>query len=363
MKKTYGLLVIAVIISTLLTGCGKGTDTAKMPLVRSMAVIMRDTPVVYEYSGFVEANQEMNVVAQVSGQIKAKYFKGGDMVSAGAWLYKIDSRNYEANLLSAKSAYLKAEMDAERYTKLYEKEAVSKQFYDNALTQRDVAKAQYINAKKDMDETIVKAPFSGKIDTTAMEIGNFANAGQTVLTKISDTDPVYVKFSISEAEYMDLTKKRRDSKTGLTDLKLQLANGETYNLAGTVEEVDRDISSSTGSMTVRAKFDNPNGELLPGMFAHISANGGMIENAILVPQRALVELLYKKMVYVLGEDKKVSMREIEVGQNVGRLVVVTKGLEAGDSVIVEGTAKIRNGMQVSALPMVENDLDTTTRGN
>ncbi|MBQ0066692.1 MAG: efflux RND transporter periplasmic adaptor subunit [Phascolarctobacterium sp.] len=358
-KIKFVVTICAVVGTFLLGGCGKQEQANRAPMVRSMSVIVRDTPVAYDYTGFIEANQEMNVVAQVSGQIKEKYFRGGEYVSAGAWLYKIDQRNYSANLLSAKSAYLSAQADAERYTNLYAKNAVSKQTLDNIITQRDVAHAKYISAQKDFDETIVKAPFSGRIDTTALEVGNYADAGKTTLTKISDTNPVYVKFSIAEPEYMELSKGNSNGGTGLRNLYLVLANGERYELPGEVTEVNRGISDATGSMTVRALFKNPNKKLLPGMFAHISATGGTLENALLVPQRALVELLYKKFVFVLDNDKKVSMREVKLGQNVGRLVVVKEGLQAGETVIVEGTGKIRNGMAVNALSMSEEDLDTT----
>ncbi|MBQ0068104.1 MAG: efflux RND transporter periplasmic adaptor subunit, partial [Phascolarctobacterium sp.] len=250
---------------------------------------------------------------------------------------------------------------AERYTNLYQKNAVSKQAYDNILVQRDVAKAKYVSAQKDFDETIVKAPFSGRIDTTALEVGNYADAGKTTLTKISDTNPVYVKFSIAEPEYMELSKGMKNGSTGLKNLSLVLANGEVYDLPGEITEVNRGISDATGTMTVRALFKNPEKKLLPGMFAHISATGGTIDNALLVPQRAIVELLYKKFVFVIDENKKVSMREVQLGQNVGRLVVVKNGLQAREAIVVEGTGKIRNGMSVNASLMLEEDLDTTKR--
>jgi len=357
-KKTIPLVFVAA-ATLLLSGCGKEGMKQAAPLVRSMPVIVRDTPVVYDYTGFIEANQQMNVVAQVSGQIREKYFQGGDKVKAGAWLYKIDQRNYYSAMLSAKSAYYSAQADAERYLKLYEADAVSKQLLENTLAVRDAKRALYANAKKDYDETIVKAPFDGRIDTTSLEVGNFAAAGQTVLTKISDTDPVYVRFSIAEPEYMELAKGKRSGGTGLQNVILTLANGEEYELPGEVTEVNRGISDGTGSMTCRAKFANPDKKLLPGMFAHIRARGEMLEGATLIPQRALVELLYKKFAYVLGKDNKVNMKEIQIGQTVGRLLVVTAGLEPGDIVVVEGTGKLRNGMQVNSLPMKEADLDTT----
>lgn len=359
-KKIYPMVLLTA-VTVLLSGCGKEAPKKADPVVRSMPVIVRDTPVVYDYTGFVEANREMDVVPQVSGQIKEKYFKGGDNVKAGTWLYKIDQRNYYAAMLSAKSGYYSAEADAERYTKLYEQDAVSKQMLENTLAARDAKRAMYISAQKDYDETIVKAPFDGRIDTTSLEVGNYADAGKTVLTKISDTNPVYVRFSIAEPEYMNLARAGSAGGAGLENVVLTLANGEKYALIGEVTEVNRGISDGTGSMTCRAKFANPDKKLLPGMFAHIQARGEMLKNAVLIPQRALVEMLYKKFVFLLEKDNKVSMKEIQIGQNVGRLMVVSAGLEPGDIVVVEGTGKLRNGMQVNSSPMQEADLDTTKR--
>ena len=353
-------ILVAGVAANVLTGCGKkqAPQGAQAPLVRSMQVIVRDNPELYEYSGFVEANREMNLVAQVGGQVLEKYFRGGDFVQQGQALYKIDQRNYEANYLSAKAAYLTAEADAMRYEKLYAKDAVSRQMLDNMRMQRDVAKAKFMNAQKDIDETVVKAPFAGRTDTAAVEVGNVVSANNTVLTKLSDTSPVYVKFSISEPEYMRLAAESKDGAQSLVDLTLTLANGEKYALPGRIAEVNRGIGDGTGSLTVRAQFDNPDMKLLPGMFAHVQATGLVQKDAVLIPQRAIVELLYKKLVFVLGEDNKVTMKEVKLGQNVGRLVQVTEGLQQGDVIVVEGTGKIRNGMQVTPQPMQEQELAT-----
>lgn len=353
-----GIVVAGIAANVLLGGKKQAPQTVQAPLVRSMGVIVRDNPELYEYSGFVEANREMSVVAQVGGQVLEKYFRGGDYVQQGQALYKIDQRNYEANYLSAKAAYLTAEADAMRYEKLYAKDAVSKQMLDNMLMQRDVAKAKFMTAQKDIDETVVKAPFAGRTDTATVEVGNVVEANKTVLTKLSDTSPVYVKFSISEPEYMRLAELSKAGAQSLNNLTLTLANGEKYALPGKIVEVNRGIGDGTGSLTVRALFDNPETKLLPGMFAHVQATGEVQKDAVLIPQRALVELLYKKLVFVLGEDNKVTMKEVKLGQNVGRLVQVTGGLKKGDVVIVEGTGKIRNGMQVMPQAMQEHELAT-----
>ena len=200
-----------------LAGCGGEKAAApQATLVKSMQVIKRDTPLVYDYTGFVQAQQEMELKAQVSGQITGKYFNGGETVQAGQILYTIDPRTYRANLLqaqanlaNARAQLANASVDAERYTKLYEQSAVSKQTLDNAIMARDQAQASVNaqeamleNAQIDMNETNVTAPFTGRIDTTALEVGNYVTDGQTTMATISNTDPVFVEFSMAEPEYL-----------------------------------------------------------------------------------------------------------------------------------------------------------------
>lgn len=369
-------LAAAMAVAVMLTvaGCAQKEQAApQATLVKTMQVIKRDTPIVYDYTGFVEAQQEMELKAQVTGQITGKFFKGGDNVTAGQTLYTIDPRTYQNNLLNAqaglanaRAALANAAMDAERYTKLYEQNAVSKQVLDNAIMQRDQAQASVNaqealveNAQKDMSETTVTAPFSGRIDTTALEVGNYVTVGQTTLAKISDTNPVYVKFSVAEPEYLKLANSRNnEGGASLENLTAVLADGSTYDLKGRVSEVNRGINDNTGTLTIRALFDNPDRKLLPGMFAHIQAIGGTKENALLIPQRSVVELMYKKFVYVVGSDNKVSMKEITTGPIVGRMYMVESGLQGDETLVVEGTGKMRQGTVVKPEPMTEADLDT-----
>lgn len=372
-KKALAAAMAATFILSV-AGCAKKEQQAgpQATLVRTMKVITRTTPIVYDYTGFVEATQEMNLAPQVTGQIVGKYFKGGDTVQAGQVLYEIDPRTYKANLLSAegnlasaRAALANAEMDAERYTKLYEQNAVSKQMLDNAVTARDQARASVkalegllLNAQINMEETKVTAPFTGRTDTSSLEVGNYVAAGQSVLTKISNTDPVFVKFSIAEPEYLTLAAASDGNGAALDNLSAVLANGETYGLKGKVAEVNRGISDNTGTLTIKATFQNPKKELLPGMFAHIQATGGVRDNALLIPQRSVTELMYKNFVYVVGADNKVIMKEIKLGQKVGRLIMVNGGLTGEETLVVEGVGKMRQGALVDPQPMTEADLNT-----
>ena len=368
---------LAVAMMLTVAGCAKKQQApAQATLVKTMQVIKRDTPIVYDYTGFVQAQQEMELKAQVTGQITGKFFKGGDTVVAGQKLYTIDQRTYQANLLNAqaglanaRAALADAALNAERYTKLYQSDAVSKQVLDNALTQRDQAlaavnaqEAMLENARISMTDTTVTAPFTGRIDTSALEVGNFVTAGQTTLTKISNTDPVYVQFTMAEPEYLKLSaSKDNNGGAALDNLTAVLSDGSTYDLKGKIAEVNRGINDNTGTLTIKALFENPVRRLLPGMFAHIQATAGIQQNALLIPKRAVTEMLYKKFVYVVGSDNKVTMKEITLGPSVGRLYMVESGLNGDEVLVVEGTGKVRQGAEVKAQPMTEADLDTTEK--
>ena len=376
-KKAVAAVLAATFIMAA-AGCAKqGQQQApQATLVKTMQVIKRDTPLVYDYTGFVQAQQEMDLKAQVSGQITGKFFKGGDTVVAGQKLYTVDARTYHANVLNAqagvanaRAALAVASLDAERYTKLYEQNAISKQALDNVIMQRDQAmaavnaqEALLENAQINMTDTTVRAPFTGRIDTNAVEVGNYVVAGQTSLVKISNTDPVYVQFTMAEPEYLKLSAAQ-DGNGGaaLDNLTAVLSDGSTYDLKGKIAEVNRGINDSTGTLTIKALFSNPVRRLLPGMFAHVQATAGIKKDALLIPKRAVTEMLYKKFVYVVGSDNKVTMKEITLGPSVGRLFVVESGLNGDEVLVVEGTGKVRQGAEVKAQPMTEADLDTTEK--
>lgn len=378
-KRTWGKgLAVSLAIAGLFVFAGCGNEQAQRQktgavAVKSMQVIKRDTPNLYEFTGFVEAQQEANITANVSGKITSKNFNGGDWVEAGQVLFSIDQRTYRANVLNAQAGVASArtelarlETDAQRYAKLYEQHAVSRQAYDLALAQRDQAqaavKAQEAlleNAQISMGDTDVRAPFAGKISTSDLSVGNYVTAGQTVLATMSNTNPVRIKFSISENEYLALAKAHTDAGVNsLQDLKLILSDGTVYEGSGAVDQVNREISGNTGALTLKARFSNDSNILLPGMFARLQANAGTRKNAVLIPQRAVKEMLYKKFVFVIGDDNKVDMREVTLGARVGKLWLVEKGLNGDETIVVEGIQKVNTGSEVKATAMTEAELST-----
>ncbi len=379
-KRTWGKgLAVSLAIAGLFVFAGCGNKQAQQQkktgavAVKSMQVIKRDTPNLYEFTGFVEAQQKANITANVSGKITSKNFNGGDWVEAGQVLFSIDQRTYRANVLNAQAGVASArtelarlETDAQRYAKLYEQHAVSRQAYDLALAQRDQAqaavKAQEAlleNAQISMGDTDVRAPFAGKISTSDLSVGNYVTAGQTVLATMSNTNPVRIKFSISENEYLALAKAHTDAGVNsLQDLKLVLSDGTVYEGSGAVDQVNREISGNTGALTLKARFSNDSNILLPGMFVRLQANAGTRKNAVLIPQRAVKEMLYKKFVFVIGNDNKVDMREVTLGARVGKLWLVEKGLNGDETIVVEGIQKVNKGSEVKATAMTEAELST-----
>lgn len=379
-KRTWGKgLAVSLAIAGLFVFAGCGNKQAQQQkktgavAVKSMQVIKRDTPNLYEFTGFVEAQQEANITANVSGKITSKNFNGGDWVEAGQVLFSIDQRTYRANVLNAQAGVASArtelarlETDAQRYAKLYEQHAVSRQAYDLALAQRDQAQATVKarealleNAQISMGDTDVRAPFAGKISTSDLSVGNYVTAGQTVLATMSNTNPVRIKFSISENEYLALAKAHTDAGVNsLQDLKLVLSDGTVYEGSGAVDQVNREISGNTGALTLKARFSNDSNILLPGMFARLQANAGTRKNAVLIPQRAVKEMLYKKFVFVIGNDNKVDMREVTLGARVGKLWLVEKGLNGDETIVVEGIQKVNKGSEVKATAMTEAELST-----
>ena len=291
-------------------------------------------------------------------------------------MFTIDQRTYKANLLNAQAGlaaarteYNRLAADAERYKKLYEQNAVSKQQYDLVMAQRDSAQAQVAaheaileNAQISMGDTEVRAPFSGRISTSDLSVGNFVAAGQTVLATMSNTNPVRIKFSMSENEYLQLSKAHSDSGAkALEDLKLVLSDGSIYTGAGVVDQVDREIGSGTGALTLKARFSNDDNRLMPGMFARLQANAGTVKNAMLIPQRAVKEMLYKKFVFTVGSDNKVDMKEVTLGARVGKLWLVEAGLNGDETLVVEGVQKVNKGSEVKPAAMTEADLSNESK--
>lgn len=363
-----GLLTLGMIAG--IAGCGKKQAGQLPPVaVRTMPVIKQDTTVTYEYVGTIEAQDMAQVKPKVSGVIVAKHIKGGEIVKVGQALYTIDGRSYEASLLNAqaglanaRASEARAARDFKRYQMLSEKGAVSVQQFDNTRAEYEQFTAQVSanvamvdKASIDLNDTVVRSPISGKLDTKDVDIGTYATAGNTVLTTVSNTSPVRVKFSMSETEYLRLARNT-NAVVGKDPVSLYLSDGTVYQEKGFINEVDSILGQGTGTITMKATFNNPKELLMPGMFARVVTPGEFIKGAILVPQKAVQEQLDKQFVSVVDAEGKSQLRSITTGARVGQLWIIEKGLQEGDVIIVEGFQKAPNGSPVNANPITMEEL-------
>ena len=374
-KKPLALLaVLALSASMLFAGCGsqQQQQAAGASQVKAMKVLQQDTPVVSEYAGQIAGKDEVKVQSKVSGRVVEKYFHGGDFVQAGQPLYRIDSRQYEpavlqaqATLAQSQATLANAQTDLGRDQELLASDAISEQQVTtqqanvNAYSAAAAANQALLQkAQQDLSDTVVYAPMSGQVSVDDVAIGTFATAGNTNLVTIGTTDPVFVTFSISETEYLkfrNIQQMQSGSGNGIT-VAIKLSDGTTYPLDGRIVQADRALTQNSGTLTVKALFGNPDGLLLPGMFARVKLTGETVPNAILVPQRAVQQLLDKTFVMVVGADGKSEARKIELGQQVGSYYIVKSGLSAEDTVIVEGLSSLTEGKDLTVTMVTPADM-------
>lgn len=368
------MLALALAASALLAGCGgqKQQAAGGAAQVKAMKVLQQDTPVVSEYAGQIAGKDEVKVQSKVSGRVVEKYFHGGDFVQAGQPLYRIDSRQYESAVLQAQATLAQsqatlanAQTDLGRDQELLASDAISEQQVTtqqanvNAYSAAAAANQALLQkAQQDLSDTVVYAPMSGQVSVDDVAIGTFATAGNTNLVTIGTTDPVFVTFSISETEYLkfrNIQQMQSGSGNGIT-VAIKLSDGTTYPLDGRIVQADRALTQNSGTLTVKALFGNPDGLLLPGMFARVKLTGETVPNAILVPQRAVQQLLDKTFVMVVGADGKSEARKIELGQQVGSYYIVKSGLSAEDTVIVEGLSSLTEGKDLAVTMVTPADM-------
>lgn len=361
---------IFLIAAFVFVGCG-GQQQQQQPQVsetkvKVMKVLRTDAPISYEYSGQVIGKGEVKVQAKVSGKIVEKYIRGGQAVYEGDPLYKIDDRQLRTSILQAEAQLAKARTnlsnartELERDEELFLAGAISEK---TLLDQRAAVKAQSADvvaneaaltmAQENLVDSIVYAPMSGRLSIDDVPIGTYVNPGSTTLVTIGAVDPIFVQFSISENEYLkfmsaEARAERADQGVQRPIIRLTLADGTIYPYDGHFAEADRELADNTGTLTLRTLFDNPDNLLKPGMFARISITGLSIPNALLVPERAVQQLLGESFVLVAGNDNKSEMRTVKLGEKIGSYYVVTEGLTGNDNVVVEGLTRLRENMPLS----------------
>jgi membrane fusion protein (multidrug efflux system) len=340
----------------------------KPPEVKVAEVLVRDVPSYAEAVGETRGNTEIEIRARVEGFIDSVDFEEGTQVKKGDPLYTIDPRPFQArvtgekaDLAEAEADLARARQDVARYEPLVAKNAISRQEYETAVALErasvavvDAAKAMVEQAELDLSFTHVVAPEDGLVGRTEVYAGTLVGRGQsTLLTRISRIDPIHVRVSISERDYLAMARKRGSGATPRpedqsTTFELILEDGTIHPHPGKLVFLDRNVDSRTGTIMIEVAFANSDGIIRPGQYARIRATVEQRKGAILVPQRAVIEQQGVFSVMAVGAGDKVEQRLVTTADRKGNLWVITSGLKAGDRVIVEGLQKVRPGIQVKA---------------
>lgn len=350
---TLGIVGVVLTTSLLITACDKKQKSAAaIPDVTFVTPTQKTVPTYLELVGQAQGFEDIEIRARVEGYLKTIDFKEGTFVEKDSLLYTIDPKQLETDYENIKARYTKAENDVERLTPLLAKQAVSKQELDNATAARDAAKAQLENAQLNVDYATIKAPISGIVGVSQVKAGSLVGRGEnTLLTTISQVDPIIYQVGLSEAEYLKLVNRDKKNPETKSNIALILADGSTYEFAGEFESADRSIDAQTGTLKVKVKFNNPKRILRPGQSGRLRVITDAAEGALLIPQRAVSEIQGVYNVAVIGSDNKISLRTVKVGSRTNDgYWVITDGLKADDRVVVEGLQRVREGIEVNAKP-------------
>jgi membrane fusion protein (multidrug efflux system) len=359
-----GVLTLAGIFSA----CN-GEDAkvaAAPPQVLVANVQRRDVPVVIELVGQTKGAQDVEIRARVEGFVDSVEFQEGTLVKKGQLLYRIDPKPFEATLSNAKAdlatweaRYVKTQNDVKRLEPLARKQAVSQQELDDAVATREAAQAQVEaqnatvqKANLDLGYTSVSSPISGLAGTTLVRAGALVGRGEsTLLTTVSQIDPILFTAGISEAEYLRLARRadelRRQRGGQPVPVDLLLADGTVHTEKGRLDAIERAVDTTTGTLSLQFRFANPNGLIRPGQYGRARFVLETKKDAMLVPQRAVQELQNLYNVFVVGPDNTLAVKTVTVGPRVGSLWVIEKGLEPEDRVVVEGATRLRPGTVVT----------------
>ncbi len=349
-------------------GC-KPKDPPPPPVLEvSVApVVQKDVPVVSEWVGTLDGSVNADIRPEVEGYLLRQLYKEGQFVRSGDPLFEIDPRQFRAALEQAKGSLGQAEAqlskatkDVERFTPLAAQRAVSQQELDNALSAEGNARAARASAKAAVDQAAlslawskITSPIDGIVGIAKSQVGDLVNP-QTVMTTVSTVDPIRVTYGISEREYMRFAERINRSNYATTRqgpfLDLILDDGSVFPEKGQAVLVDREVDPRTGTMTIRGFFPNPRHILRPGQYAKVRAAVSVKTGALLVPQRAVMELQGGYRVGIVGADGKAAIRTVEPGERVGDLWVIDKGLKPGEVVIVTGLQYVKSGTPLKVKP-------------
>ena len=359
---TTKLLVLTVLL-TIFVSCKKEVAPEAKPLeIAVIEVLQQDVRLESEYTGQTFGQSDIQINPRVDGVIESLNFKEGTVVKKGELLYTIDPLPFQAkviqaqgNLAESQARLAKAKSDLEMVEPLAKMNALSqrefvaaKEAYNAALAKMSASAASLDNARIELGYCRITAPITGLIGISKVRVGDYVRPGAiSVLNTISDLGDVRVRFTISEQEYLrifrELNKENSSLKGVGESITLKLSDGSMYPQLGKASFADRQIDPSTGAITFEAAFPNPDRLLRPGQYVKVGVVTDVRKNAIVIPQRAVIEMQGIYQVYVLGADNKVEMKIITPGPAFKDGYVIEEGLKAGDKIAIGGTSLLRNG--------------------
>ena len=332
---------------------------AKTPSVTVAEVQTEEVERQFTATARVMAKYRVEVLARISGYLTKSYFKEGDYVKAGQLLFEIEPQEYEyaaskakANLNNAQSQYDYYDKQLKRYKELVQQDYIAKSDYDNILSQRDAFKAQvesaksaYNDAERNLGYTRVKSPVNGRVGMISVTEGNYVSMNSGPLTTINSSEPMYVTFPLESKDFAELVRIDKSANIN-RDVEFIFSSGEKYKYKGVQDFHDNEIDESTGTITMRATFPNPDDALIQGDFGRVIIYSKSKDNVPVVPQTATMENQEGRFVYILDEDNLPRMSYIKtMGEKNGKWII-SSGVNAGDRIVTSGLQKVIPGNPV-----------------
>jgi membrane fusion protein (multidrug efflux system) len=319
-----------------------------------------------QFPGQLQAVNSVDLVARVEGELIQRNFEEGAKVSQGQLLLLIDPAPFEAEvkrlqaeLAKTRATLVKEQQELTRAKKLFEEEIASQQILDQAIAREKEGRASQASAqaalekaKLDLSYTRIESPVDGTIGKVNVDVGNVVNRQTGPLVTITQLDPIYASFAVSERALLERTsqnaeREQRGEAPRPLIPRLRLSDGSLYDAPGTLDYIDPDINVTTGTLTVRGTFPNPNQALRPGMYVTIMLSSDATARRVVIPQAAVAESQLGTTVFVVDDENRVGVRKVELGARMGDEWVVEKGLEIGERIIVKGMQKARPGAEVT----------------
>jgi membrane fusion protein (multidrug efflux system) len=364
-------VIFLVLTSILAFGGCSGQPSAPPPVTPDVAVspvVQKDVPLYGEWIGTLDGYVNAEIRPQVSGYLVKQTYQDGDAVRKGAVLFEINPRPFQAALDQAKGKLAQAEaqlgkakIDVERDTPLAKAKAIPQRQLDDDIQALLGSEAAVAAARAAVEEAQINLGFTkvtslvdGIAGIAQMQVGSFVGQS-SLLTTVSQVDPIKAYFTVSEQEYLAFNRRfpsdaSRAAEEERLQLELILADGTTYPQKGKFYFADRQVNQGTGTIRIAGLFANPGNVLRPGQYGRIRTATNLAKGALLVPQRAVTELQGSHQLAVVDGDNKVDIRTVKVGEQVGALWIIADGLKPGERVIAEGADKVRTGMQVNPMP-------------